>query len=53
MPKEDRNILKYNHGKKSTKITFIIYADMESLLDKTDTIVIDAIEILKCHQQLK
>ena len=37
MPKEDNCILKYDHGEKSMKILFIIYADMESLLDKIDT----------------
>ena len=37
MPKEDNKILKYNHGEKSTKVTFIIYADMESLLEKMST----------------
>ena len=36
MPKED-SILKYNHGDKSIQILFIIYADMESLLDKINT----------------
>ena len=36
MPKDD-SILKYNHGDKSIKILFIIYADMESLLDKINT----------------
>ena len=30
------NILKYNHGQKSLKLPFIIYADMESLLGKID-----------------
>ena len=35
MPK-DKSILKYNHGERSTKIQFSIYADMESLLDKID-----------------
>ena len=34
MSKEDKNILKYNHGETSMKIPFIIYADMESLLEK-------------------
>ena len=34
MPKEDRNILKYDHGEKYMKILFVIYADMESLLEK-------------------
>ena len=37
MPKEDNKILKYIHGEKSTKPPFIIYADLESLLEKMDT----------------
>ena len=36
MPKEDNKILKYNHGEKSVKFSFIIYADLESLLEKND-----------------
>ena len=36
MPKEDNKILKYNHGEKSI-IPFIIYADIESLLEKMGT----------------
>ena len=36
MPTKE-STLKYNHGEKSTKIPFIIYADMEPLLDKIDT----------------
>ena len=35
MPEEDNKILKYNHGEKSMKIPFIIYADLESLLENT------------------
>ena len=35
MPK--KCILKHNHGEKSIKIPFIIYADMDSLLEKIDT----------------
>ena len=34
MSNEDNKILKYNHGNKSIKVTFIIYADLESLLEK-------------------
>ena len=30
-------ILKYNHGEKSVKVPFIIYADLESLLEKMNT----------------
>ena len=37
MPKEDNKVLKYNHGEKSMKIPFIIYADLESLLEKINT----------------
>ena len=37
MPTEDNKILKYNHGEKSMKIPFIIYADLESLLEKMGT----------------
>ena len=33
MPKEDTKILEYNHGEKSMKGPFIIYADVESLLE--------------------
>ena len=34
MPNEDNKILKYNHGEKSMKVPFIIYADLECLLEK-------------------
>ena len=34
MPKEDEKILKYNHGEKSLKPSFRIYADLESILRK-------------------
>ena len=37
MPKEDNKILKYNPGKKSMKFPFIIYANLESLLEKMNT----------------
>ena len=43
MPKKDINILKYNHGKKSMKVPFIIYPGLESLLEKMNT----------CHNNLK
>ena len=35
--KKKESILKYNHGEKSLKIPFIIYADMESLHEKINT----------------
>ena len=34
MLKEDNKTLKYNHGEKSMKVPFIIYVDLESLLEK-------------------
>ena len=37
MPKEDNKILEYNQGEKSMKVSFIIYADLESLLEKMNT----------------
>ena len=37
MPKKDNKIFKYNHGEKSMKVPFIIYADLESLLEKMNT----------------
>ena len=37
MSEEDRKILKYNHGEKSVKHPFIIYADLKYLLAKVNT----------------
>ena len=37
MPEKDNKILKYNQGEKSMKVLFIIYANLESLLEKMDT----------------
>ena len=34
MPTELNKILKYNHGEKSLKTLFLIYADLECLLSK-------------------
>ena len=36
IPKEDDKILKYNHGEKSMKVPFIIYAYLESLFEKNE-----------------
>ena len=38
MPTKD-NIIKYNHGEKSMKVPFIIYADLECLLEKMSTCI--------------
>ena len=37
MPNEENNILKYNLGEKSMKISFIIYGDFESILAEIST----------------
>ena len=37
MPKEDNKILKYNHRERSMKVPFIIYADLESFLEKINS----------------
>ena len=34
MPDEDKKSLIYNHGEKSMRVPFIIYADLECLLEK-------------------
>ena len=37
MPNEENKIIKYNQGEKSIKSPFIIYADLECLLEKVNT----------------
>ena len=37
MPTKDHNIIKYNQGEKSIKLPFIVYADLECLLEKMST----------------
>ena len=37
MPDENNEILKYNPGEKLLKVPFIIYADLECLLEKINT----------------
>ena len=37
MPEEYNKTLKYNQGQKSTRVPFIIYADLECLLEKMNT----------------
>ena len=39
MPTKDNNIIKYNHGEKSMKVPFIIYTDLECLLEKMSTCI--------------
>ena len=43
MPEEDNKILKYNQGEKSMKVPFIIYTDLDCLLEKRNT----------CHNNLE
>ena len=37
IPNKDNNIFKYNHGENFMKAPFIIYVDLESLLEKIST----------------
>ena len=37
MPEKDNKISKYNQEEKSMKVPFIIYADLEPLLEKMNT----------------
>ena len=37
MSKKDNKTLKYNHGEKSMKVQFIIYADLECSFEKGNT----------------
>ena len=39
MLRKDNNIIKYNHGEKSMKVPFIIYTDLECLLEKMSTCI--------------
>ena len=43
MPEEDNKTLKYNQGENSIRASFVIYADLECLLEKMST----------CHNVLK
>ena len=37
MPTKDNNTIKYNQGEKSIKLPFVVYADIECLLEKIST----------------
>ena len=37
MPTKDNNTIKYNEGEKSIKLPFVVYADLECLLEKIST----------------
>ena len=37
MPTKDNNTIKYNQGEKSVKLPFVVYADLECLLEKMST----------------
>ena len=39
MPTKNNNVIKYNHGEKSMKLPFVIYADLECLLEKMSTFI--------------
>ena len=37
MPTKDNNVIKYSYGEKSIKLPFVVYADLECLLEKRST----------------
>ena len=37
MPTKNNNIIKYNQGERSIKLPFVVYADLECLLEKMST----------------
>ena len=37
MPSNDNNLIRYNQGEKSLKLPFVIYADLECILEKIST----------------
>ena len=37
MPTKDNNTIKYNHGEKYIKLLFVVYTDLECLLEKMST----------------
>ena len=39
MSTKNNNTIKYNHGEKSMKLPFVIYADLECLLEKMSTCI--------------
>ena len=39
MSTKNDNIIQYNHGEKSMKLPFVIYADLECLLEKMSTCI--------------
>ena len=39
MPTKNNNIIKYNHGEKSMKLPFVIYADLACLSEKMSTCI--------------
>ena len=39
MPTKNNNIINYNHGEKCMKLPFVIYADLECLLEKMSTCI--------------
>ena len=36
MPTKSNNIIKYNHGEKSMKLPFVIYADLDCFFGKNE-----------------
>ena len=51
MPNENNEIIKYNQGEKSIKLPFIIYADLEFLLEKKKMIPLTTKEEIDYNKQ--
>ena len=45
MSNKDNNTIKYNHGEKSMKLPFVMYADLECLLEKMSTCINNSNEL--------
>ena len=52
MPEEGKNLLKYSSGDKSLKVPFIIYADLECLLKRSNLVKI-TLKILTHREKLR
>ena len=50
MPSEDTKILKYNQYQKSDKAPFVIYLDLECLIEKTDGCKNKFHQVFQCLQ---
>ena len=52
MPNKDNNIIEYNQGEKSIKLSFVVYTDLERLLEKMSTCQNNPNESSCCSQYM-